>query len=215
MVAEKRLNMSTNLLTLMIVSTLILTLVNLYILVGVSSSVGGISGLATGTLSTGSGNQLTGSSLQSITEKVIPTGTPEYGDEIGVSYDEPEESLSVLASYDVSIPTSSLSTDELARYINIGTQISCEFCCSVPAIITQTGQAACGCEHSIAMRGLAKYLIQNHPEYSDAEVLEELTKWKALFFPRQMIQREIQLQVQSGQIDASILDQLPDMVGDC
>ena len=34
------------------------------------------------------------------------------------------------------------------------------------------------------MRGLAKYLIKNHPkEFSDDEILGELGKWKVLFFP--------------------------------
>ena len=34
------------------------------------------------------------------------------------------------------------------------------------------------------MRGLTKYLIKFHgDEYSDAEILEEVGKWKVLFFP--------------------------------
>lgn len=34
------------------------------------------------------------------------------------------------------------------------------------------------------MRGVAKYLIKNHgAEYSDLAILEELGKWKTLFFP--------------------------------
>jgi len=46
------------------------------------------------------------------------------------------------------------------------------------------GAPACGCAHSYAMRGLAKYLIKNHPkEFSDDEILGELGKWKVLFFP--------------------------------
>ena len=49
------------------------------------------------------------------------------------------------------------------------------------------GEAACGCAHSFAMRGLAKYLIKNHKdEFMDDEILEELAKWKTLFFPSQM-----------------------------
>lgn len=49
------------------------------------------------------------------------------------------------------------------------------------------GEAACGCAHSYAMRGLAKYLIKNHgTEFTDDEILEELGKWKTLFFPTQM-----------------------------
>lgn len=49
------------------------------------------------------------------------------------------------------------------------------------------GEAACGCAHSYAMRGLAKYLMKNHgTEFTDDEILEELGKWKTLFFPTQM-----------------------------
>ena len=37
------------------------------------------------------------------------------------------------------------------------------------------------------MRGIAKYLIKNHPaEFTDERILEELSKWKILFFPSQM-----------------------------
>lgn len=54
----------------------------------------------------------------------------------------------------------------------------------------QAGAPACGCAHSYAMRGLAKYLITNHgSEYRDDEILEELGKWKTLFFPSQMQQK--------------------------
>jgi len=34
------------------------------------------------------------------------------------------------------------------------------------------------------MRGLAKYLLEKHDkEYSDDQILEEMGKWKTLFFP--------------------------------
>jgi len=52
---------------------------------------------------------------------------------------------------------------------------------------TTAGNAACGCAHSYAMRGLAKYLVSEHGnEFTNEEVLEELGKWKTLFFPSQM-----------------------------
>ena len=52
---------------------------------------------------------------------------------------------------------------------------------------TTAGTAACGCAHSYAMRGLAKYLITEHgTEFSDEQILEELAKWKTLFFPGPM-----------------------------
>ena len=33
------------------------------------------------------------------------------------------------------------------------------------------------------MRGLAKYLLTKHPDMADEEILNELGKWKVLFFP--------------------------------
>lgn len=51
----------------------------------------------------------------------------------------------------------------------------------------KAGGAACGCAHSFAMRGVAKYLIKNHgSEFTDVEILDELAKWKILFFPTVM-----------------------------
>ena len=51
----------------------------------------------------------------------------------------------------------------------------------------KAGDAACGCAHSYAMRGLAKYLLtKRSTEFTDDQILEELAKWKTLFFPGQM-----------------------------
>lgn len=122
--------------------------------------------------------------------EIIPTGTPKiYGKELGISYDDinpnnartTESAIAVLANLDNSI---TLTGADLQRYIDIGSQISCEYCCGAKSIIFSNGQAACGCAHSYAMRGLAKYLISNHgTEFTDDEILEELGKWKVLFFP--------------------------------
>ena len=52
----------------------------------------------------------------------------------------------------------------------------------------KAGDAACGCAHSFAMRGLAKYLISEHDEeFTNEEILTELAKWKTLYFPSQMM----------------------------
>ncbi len=121
---------------------------------------------------------------------VIPKGVPEiYGSELGVSYDDVSASNQQLANaiiekignLDISMD---LEGDDLKRYIAITSRISCEYCCGAESIIFSNGQPACGCAHSYAMRGLAKYLVKNHgSEYTDDEVLEELGKWKTLFFP--------------------------------
>ncbi|MEK6904398.1 MAG: hypothetical protein AABW87_02275 [Nanoarchaeota archaeon] len=130
----------------------------------------------------------------SAVQDVIPKGTPDvYGKELGVNYDDispynrqkADASIRKLGILDNTI---SLSGDDLSRYINVAGRISCEYCCGAESIIFSNGQAACGCAHSYAMRGLAKYLITSHgDEYSDDEILEELGKWKTLFFPEQMV----------------------------
>ena len=122
--------------------------------------------------------------------EIIPTGKPRiYGNELGISYDDvnaqnqklADSTINVLGSLDTSI---NLEGAELQRYISIGSLISCEYCCGAESIIFPNGQAACGCAHSYAMRGLAKYLIKNHgTEFTDDQILEELGKWKVLFFP--------------------------------
>jgi len=154
-----------------------------------------------------------GNDVQSIIAKIIPTGKPPYGDAAGVSYDDINGAIRVLAGYDSSIQ---LSGAELERYIRIASRISCEFCCGAPAVIDSRGNPACGCAHSAAMRGVAKFLIKNFPDqYTDAQILEEMTKWKTLFFPRQMVQRALQAQAASGSVDISTLSQIPQQVGGC
>ncbi len=142
------------------------------------------------------------------TPDVIPKGVPLiYGSELGVSYDDvsatnqqkSDATIKKLALQDVNIK---LSGDQLQRYINITGQISCEYCCGAPSIIftTDTGQykagdAACGCAHSYAMRGVAKYLITKHgSEFTNDQILEELGKWKTLFFPGPISQKAAILQ---------------------
>ena len=121
---------------------------------------------------------------------VIPTGVPEiYGSELKISYDDvsaatpqkADATIGIMSKYDKSL---TLSGDDLQRYIDITTQISCEYCCGAASITFKDGKPACGCAHSYAMRGLAKYLITEHGnEYTDDEILAELGKWKVLFFP--------------------------------
>ena len=131
---------------------------------------------------------------------VIPKGIPEiYGKELGVSFDDVSASnpqkadatIAVLSDFDVKL---SLNEEQKKRYINIlyvmENGMSCEYCCGARAIIFENGEAACGCAHSYAMRGLAKYLLINHnDEYTDTEILDEMGKWKTLFFPGPMTQK--------------------------
>ena len=133
----------------------------------------------------------TGSGIGTVSaSEIIPTGVPKiYGKELGVNFDEvspnnlqgAEANIAVLSKLDTTI---TLTGSDLQRYIDIASQISCEYCCGAESIIFSNGQAACGCAHSYAMRGLAKYLIKEHGnEFSDDEILSEMGKWKVLFFP--------------------------------
>ena len=132
--------------------------------------------------------------------RVIPTGIPDvYGQEIGVSYDDVSPSDArkadaVIRKISVFDNQITLTGNDLQRYIAAVSQISCEYCCGAESIIFSNGQAACGCAHSAAMRGLAKYLIKNHgTEYTNDEVLEELGKWKTLFFPGMLAKKALVL----------------------
>lgn len=120
--------------------------------------------------------------------EIIPTGVPEvYGKDMGVSYDSVSASNPSLADATIAKLSSyedlTLNEEQLSRYIESVSQISCEYCCGAKSIIFDSGKRACGCAHSYAMRGLAKYLFTEHPEMSNNEILSELGKWKVLFFP--------------------------------
>lgn len=144
---------------------------------------------------------------------MFPQGTPEiYGNELGINYPDPrdtkymDEMLSVLEDFDRGKRKITLDGANLERYIKLGTipTIACEFCCSVKTLIFKDGRPACGCAHSAAMRGLMMYLILNHgTEYTDEEILNEVIKWKALTFPKQMMKRYVE-QAESGEYTPDI-----------
>src|SRR3989344_6294376 len=140
-----------------------------------SSETSRITGLATG--------------IESVSASdIIPKGTPSvYGKELGVKYDDVSINNLPLAEITISKLTQyediELNSEQMQRYIKIGSSISCEYCCGAEAIIFPNGQRACGCAHSFAMRGLTKYLLTKHPDMSDEAILSELGKWKVLFFP--------------------------------
>ncbi len=136
----------------------------------------------------------TGDAVKSVIEtsvyasKIIPKGVPAiYGQDLRVSYDDISFNNPELADATIAKLTNyediGLNAEQMARYIKIGSSISCEYCCGAKAIIFPSGERACGCAHSYAMRGLAKYLLTKHPEMADEEILSELGKWKVLFFP--------------------------------
>jgi len=133
---------------------------------------------------------------------IIPTGVPAiYGSELGVSFDDVSTTNPSLADATIrklkQYEGIKLSGNLMKRYVNIASSISCEYCCGAKALIFSNGKRACGCAHSFAMRGLAKYLLVNHPEMRDLEILTELSKWKVLFFPG-ILQKKAQILESQG-----------------
>ncbi|MBI4438716.1 hypothetical protein HY640_02185 [Candidatus Woesearchaeota archaeon] len=139
--------------------------------------------------------------MQQIDTRILPKGAPLiYGAELGVSYDDvsaanpakADAAIARLGQLDNSIK---LDAAQKERYTRIVLQMSCEYCCGAESIIFENGEPACGCQHSYAMRGVAKYLIKNHPdEFTDEQILEEMSKWKTLFFPAQIAEKSARLQ---------------------
>ncbi len=137
---------------------------------------------------------------------VIPTGVPVYGDEIQFSLDDIDpydagkanKAIAKLGNFD---RTLTLDSEQMKRFINILYNmyggISCEYCCGARAVIFENGKPACGCAHSYAMRGLAKYLILNHPDMSDEEILIEVAKVKIRFFPT-ILEQKAQIMKDQG-----------------
>lgn len=147
----------------------------------------------TAQLSDGGKIDLSGDLSQDSVKLALYQGVPEiYGVELGVEYSRVEQSMNIMKEFDPTYGGKKikLTGDLLSRYIKIGSKIACEFCCGATALVRQDGEAACGCAHSQAMRGLAAYLLQNHAaEYSDDQILRELARWKGGFFPQAMVDK--------------------------
>ncbi len=148
---------------------------------------------------------------------MIPTGTPEYSADLGgISFDDPITSMEYLSKWYQSLrpEVQQQHPDVWKRYINLAarpTGISCEFCCGIGAQgISPNGELRCGCAHNPAVQALTMGLML-HTDYSDAEVLREVMKWKTIFFPKNMVTLAMEV---AGK-DASELQSLPGMVGGC
>ncbi len=165
------------------------TNVEFYVQIGIIAVLALIIVFSFGKIYGSAGAEINGATTKSVsTSDIIPTGVPAvYGQALGVSYDDVSASNPKLADATIqklsAYENEELSAEQMTRYIKIAGAISCEYCCGADSIIFSNGQAACGCAHSYAMRGLAKYLLINNPEMSDYEILSELGKWKVLFFP--------------------------------
>ncbi len=155
----------------------------------------------------------------------IPTGVPDiYGAELNVSFDQVQDAINKVRvfgpTYGEEEQKIVLTGADLERYKKLGASIACEYCCGVKTLTKEDGSAACGCAHSIMMRGLAAYLIKNHPEISDKSILEELVKWKVTYFPKQTLSVKLKELEEAGEVGIKELlqefpDFLPQMVGGC
>tara|TARA_Y100000034_G_scaffold46233_1_gene56874 strand:- start:21733 stop:22398 length:666 start_codon:yes stop_codon:yes gene_type:complete len=145
---------------------------------------------------------------------MISQGTPNYGASMGISFDDPIGALNLLADNynNVKADVKQNNPEVWDRYLNLATKpvgISCEFCCGVgPIGINSKGDLTCGCAHNPGIQSLTMLLMKD-TSMNDAEVLREAMKWKALWFPRDMV--NLALKASGGEIETA----LPGMVGGC
>ncbi len=146
---------------------------------------------------------------------MVPSGTPDYGEAMGVSFDDPVNSMEKMAGAYASLKEMAKKDDAVwERYLNLAAAprgVTCEFCCGVGAQgVTASGELRCGCQHNPAIQSLVFWLMMN-TDYSDGEVLREVYRWKSIWFPKNMV--GLALQIAGG--DSSVLGDLPGMVGGC
>jgi len=154
----------------------------------------------------------TGNPTQDAIAAVVPTGTPFYilegpGTEKikGATFDDPITSQKVWASLLGSRRFGTenaiqLTPEEEERWKKVVSVFTCDYCCGGPNSVTTINR--CGCAHSYAWQGMAKFFIKYYPQYTDEQVMGEMTKWKGLWYPQGMIQDYL---VYTGQQPASTL----------
>lgn len=163
--------------------------------------------------------------FKEIKSSFVPSGVPAvYGQELDISFDEVQDAINKVRVFGPTYGTEEnkiiLTGSDLERYIKIGSQTACKYCCGAKTLVREDGEAACGCAHSIMMRGLAAYLIKKHPELSDERILEELNTWRRTYFPKQTLSEKLTELEKSGEpgikeILQEFPDFLPQMVGGC
>lgn len=165
----------------------------------------------------------TGDAVQDALNKYVPTGTPWYGQEAGVSFDDPLGSLNKWGQYDgglgggrfhvegVTINEKDLSPAAQERYRKLINLFTCDFCCGSPQNPTRIGN--CGCSHSAAWRGIFKFFLKNYEnKFTDEQLMGEATRWKTLWYPGPTVKKILS---EGSSAEQTSLDQLPSMVGGC
>jgi hypothetical protein len=100
--------------------------------------------------------------FKEIEASFIPSGVPDvYGQELDISFDQVQEAIDKVRVFGPTYGEGGkkiiLTGQDLERYINIGSQTACQYCCGARTLVSENGEAACGCAHSQMMRGLAAY----------------------------------------------------------
>ena len=128
-----------------------------------------------------------GDIAQDLVNNVVPRGTPWYGQEAGVNFDDPIAAQQLWAK-GRSIQLDAAQQQRWSRIVN---SFTCDYCCGSPqnpTIITR-----CGCAHSAAAQGMAKWFIKNYGDkYSDEEIYGEMARWYALWYPGPTVKRIVQ-----------------------
>jgi len=129
----------------------------------------------------------TGDLATDLKNNVVPHGTPFYGAEAGVSFDEPVVAQKKWKTY---INGIQLDAPLQQRWSKIVNSFTCDYCCGSPqspTIITR-----CGCAHSYAAQGMAKWFLKNYGDkYSDEEIYGEMARWYAVWYPGPTVKRII------------------------
>ncbi len=129
----------------------------------------------------------TGDAGKDLVNNVIPTGTPWYGQEAGVTFDDPILSQKQWGKY----RALELSPEQNQRWSKIVNSFTCDYCCGSPqnpTIITR-----CGCAHAAAAQGMAKWFVKNYGnKFTDDEIYGEMGRWYALWYPGPTIKRIVE-----------------------
>ena len=144
---------------------------------------------------------------------MLPHGVPAgYGAELGISFDDAARAMPILENFDRGPGAITLTGELERRYITVASQTACEYCCGATTLVFPDGKPACACAHSAAMRGVALYLLQQYPQMTDNEILSEVNRWKAAFFPGPTAQKG---KAASAAQPTSPTGSLPAQVGGC
>ena len=129
----------------------------------------------------------TGDVTQDIVNNIIPHGTPWYGEEAGVSFDDPLTAQKLWGKG----KAIQLDSGQEERWNRVVNSFTCDYCCGSPqqpTVITR-----CGCAHAAAAQGMARWFIKNYGDkYSDEEIYGEMARWYALWYPGPTVQRIVQ-----------------------